>query len=98
MCTQSVFHFHCKVETYGFQCVCDVLHQLVFGGTRTKFVDSCQIQMFHHDYGETSGKGLVGMVMSPFLLFHVVRVKAVLNQNAETFAQRFFWEAQLWRT
>ena len=53
----------------GFRCVCDVLHQLVFGGTQTKFVDSCQIQVFHHDCGEASGKGLVGLVMSPFLLF-----------------------------
>ena len=90
-------------KTYGFRCVCDVLHQLVFGGTqcalyivtgtRTKHVDSCQKQMVHHDYGETSAKSPVGMVMSPLVYFFVfVRVKAGLDQNAEDICTAlFFW-------
>ena len=53
-------------------------------GTRTKFVDSCQKQMVHHDHGETSAKSPVGMVMSPLVYFlGFVRLKAGLDQNAE---------------
>ena len=52
-------------------------------GAQTIFVDKCQIRIFHHDFGQTCAKSLVGRLMSAFVFLNFVRVRAVLDKNAE---------------
>ena len=52
-------------------------------GAQTNFVDRCQKRNFHHDNGQTCAKSLVGRLMSAFVFLNFVRVRAVLDKNAE---------------